>query len=78
MNSSRSNSRWVSTTGSSRERHLARSRVDPNLPDDERLGLFDRTVDAPQHRVDARHQLGRRERLDDVVVGAQPQSDHAI
>jgi hypothetical protein len=35
-------------------------------------------VGPPQDRVDARHQLVRRERLDDVVVGAEPQPDDAV
>ena len=34
--------------------------------------------DPAQHRVDAGDQLGRRERLDDVVVGALAQADEAI
>ena len=33
----------------------------------------DRLVRAAQHGVDAREQLGERERLGDVVVGAEPQ-----
>ncbi len=33
---------------------------------------------APQHGADARHQLARRERLDDVVVGPELEPDDAI
>jgi hypothetical protein len=35
-------------------------------------------VGAPQHRLDARHQLTRIERFDHVVVGAHLEADHAI
>ena len=33
---------------------------------------------APQHRVHASQQLGEVERLDDVVVGAQPQAAQLV
>jgi hypothetical protein len=37
-----------------------------------------RPLDAPQQGADARRQLLRAERLDDVVVGAQLEPAHAI
>ncbi len=37
-----------------------------------------RGPDAAQHGADTRHQLGRRERLGDVVVGAGVEAAHAI
>jgi hypothetical protein len=33
---------------------------------------------APENRLDAQHQLARRERLDDVVVRPQLEADHAV
>ena len=35
-------------------------------------------VEATQHRVDARHELGGREGFHDVVVGAEAQAHHAV
>jgi hypothetical protein len=35
-------------------------------------------ADAPQHGADARHELGRRERLGDIIVGAGIEAAHAI
>ena len=58
--------------------HPARGRVDHELAELERRLRVGARVQAPQHGVDARHELGRRERLDDVVVGAQAQPDDAV
>ena len=35
-------------------------------------------VEPAQHGVHAGHQLGGRERLDHIVVGAEPQPDHPV
>src|SRR5436190_1998155 len=60
------------------DRHGPRRRVDLQpVEAQRRLGLAG-GVDAAQHGVDARDELGRRERLDHVVVGAQPQADDAV
>ena len=52
--------------------------VDREAVEAQRRRLLRRGVDPAQHGVDAGHELGRRERLDDVVVGAEPQADHPV
>ena len=78
-NSSRSNSRWLScdllpvegdAAGAAVDLERRRSAAARRRPP----GGFD----APQDRVDAGDQLARRERLDDVVVGAAPQPGELV
>ena len=58
---------------------LRRSRVEAELADFERPAAAspDRAA-AAQDRADARHDLASAERLDDVVVGAELETDHAV
>ena len=77
-NSSSSNSRWVSAISSPASGHATRRRVDDEVAEPHRRLDAGRRVQPPQHGVDAGDELGRRERLDDVVVGAEPQPDDAV
>ena len=78
-NSSTSNSRWVSCDLLAVERTRCRAAGSIfRSPISIGASCAGDVVDAPQHRVDPRDELGRRERLDDVVVGAEPQADHAV
>jgi hypothetical protein len=58
--------------------HLTGGRIDGHVAELDRRLLRARGVEAAEHRVNPRHELGGRERLDHVVVGPQPQPDHAV
>ena len=57
-------------------RHAMRHQVHHDVGVAQRL-VGQRRPDAAQHGADARDQLGRRERLGDVVVGAGVEAAHA-
>ena len=61
-----------------RDRHLPAGGVDSDVPDREPLTPAGRAVDPPQDRTNASKQLAGAERLDDVVVSAKLQADHAV
>ena len=67
----------VSSTRAAFARDLAAPEIDRDVargePLDRRLGL-----DAPKDGAEAREQLARRERLGDVVVGAELETDDAV
>src|SRR4051812_25229612 len=58
--------------------HAPRRRVNLQLAEAQRWLVLADGVDAAQHRVDARDELGGGEGLDDVVVGAEAQAHDAI
>ena len=57
--------------------YLAPAEVDRRVAGLDDLRAAD-LVGAAQHRLHPRHQLGRRERLGHVVVGAELESEHAV
>ena len=62
-----------------RDGHAAGSRVELQRPELHELsGRRRPPLDAPQQRLDARHQLAGRERLGHVVVGADAQPDQHV
>src|SRR3954447_23489558 len=76
---SRSNSRWVSATSS--PSRITRRPAGSMTRSPKAIGSAGRPpprADAPQDGVDPRDELARRERLDDVVVGAEAQADDAV
>ena len=84
---SSSNSRWVSLTGSPARVTVRAARSIATSPkrNDDGLGARRRSaagraarLRAAQHGLDAREELGERERLGDVVVGAQAQRRHLV
>ena len=75
---SRSNSFFDRSTLLAVERRAARRRVDLEGADPHRLHRLVAPLGAAQHRADARDHLGARERLDDVVVGAQLEADDLV
>ena len=66
---SRPNSIGVRWTSAPSRRDRARREVDHEVAGDDRR-LVGAVAGAPQHRLQPRDELARRERLDDVVVGA--------
>ncbi len=58
--------------------HLTRGCVERQLPDPELLGPWRRRGRAPKHRAYPRRQLPWRERLRDVVVGAELEPDDTV
>ncbi len=58
--------------------HRALDRVDDETADDDRPLVIDRVADSPQHGPDTGQQLAGAEGLDDVVVGAELETDHPI
>ncbi len=74
---SRRNSVGPRCTGLPRARHAMRHQVHDDVGIAQRL-VGQRRPDAAQHGADAGHELGRRERLGDIVVGAGIEAAHAI
>ena len=78
-NQSRSNSRAVSVTASPALRHLAARTVEHDVAERDPLGGGRRRRGRPaEHRAHARRELARRERLRDVVVGAELEPDDPV
>ena len=79
---SRSNSLRVTSTGAPRLRHRARRRVEAHAADSSGVGSSrgrgGARRGAAQDRADAGGHLAGAEGLDDVVVGAQLEADHAV
>ena len=67
----------VNATGVVVDADLAAAEVDGRGADLQDLGRR-RPFGAPQHRLDARDELGRRERFGHVVVGAELEPEHAV
>ena len=59
-------------------RHATGGRIDLEAVELQERLVHGRGVHSPEHRVHAGHQLGGREGLDHVIVGAEPQADDAV
>ena len=74
--SSSANSFAESSIGVLAAPHLARRRVEPQVADLEHRGPLG--LAPPRERAQPRQQLGERERLDEVVVGAAVEAGDAV
>ena len=68
----------VNATGVVADAHLAAAEVDRDPADLHELGGGRGAVGAAEHRLHAGDELGRRERLGDVVVGAELEAEHPV